>query len=52
MKQLKDTPLGILDLAPIREGGTAADERIVNSMIHDHAVRLRSCEIAAQARLG
>lgn len=25
MKQLKDTPLSILDLAPIRQGGTAAD---------------------------
>jgi luciferase family oxidoreductase group 1 len=31
---------------------TQADELIVNSMIYDHAARLRSYEIAAQARLG
>jgi luciferase family oxidoreductase group 1 len=31
---------------------TQADELIVNSMIHDHAARLRSYEIAAQARFG
>ena len=31
---------------------TQADELIINAMIHDHAARLRSYEIAAQARLG
>jgi len=30
---------------------TQADELIINAMIHDHAARLRSYEIAAQARL-
>ena len=31
---------------------TQADELIVNSMIYDHAARLRSYEIAAHARAG
>jgi hypothetical protein len=31
---------------------TRADEIIINSMMYDHAARLRSYEIVAQARQG